>query len=472
MIAPMRYALLSVALGLAASVAGQTITPRAVTTGGAAAVPTITAVSECHPHGTTLYCMSGTAEWPMKVTKTEEFQAEYTGCHNHGKEVYCVDKKGEDVQVLVETEEGHEEETPPPGNEKHCHFHSGVEHCVGGDETEKKDCNAVDRDYNIPLRIGLIFVILVTSAIGVFLPIIATAFTRVTTQSTIFVILRQFGTGVVLSTAFVHLYTHATLMFANECLGELKYEGVTSAVVLAGVFLSFLVDYLGVRFITWKQGRNSAASTSTVVVEDRAGSQDAIPEQKAVPSPGSDTIVSAEENGHGHGHGHGLVQGQVDQKLSVAVLEAGIIFHSILIGITLVVAGDSYFLTLFAVIVFHQMFEGIALGTAIASLPTHKAGIATKVIMGSIFALITPIGMAIGIGVLKQWNGNDPNTIVAVGTLDAISAGILLWVGIVELLARDWLQGPLLTTGPVKTGAAMLALIAGMVLMSFLGKWA
>ena len=36
------------------------------------------------------------------------------------------------------------------------------------------------------------------------------------------------------------------------------------------------------------------------------------------------------------------------------ILEAGIIFHSILIGITLVVTDDVYFITLFIVIVFHQ----------------------------------------------------------------------------------------------------------------------
>ncbi|KAH7130540.1 ZIP zinc transporter-domain-containing protein [Dendryphion nanum] len=464
MIAGMRYAVWTVVLGLAASAAAQTITSPPST--AHVAKPTITAVTGCHNHGTVLYCMSGESEWPMKVTKTEEFQAQYTDCHNHGVKVYCVDDKENDVEVLVEESEGGEEENPGNG-ERHCHFHSGVEHCVGGGESEHgpKNCAFQPREYNIPIRIGLLFVILVTSALGVFTPIIITSFTKWTQASTIFVILRQFGTGVVLSTALVHLYTHATLMFANECLGELLYEGVTSAIVLAGVFLSFLIDYLGARFIIWKQGRNTASS-----IEDRASAND-VTDVKGAPATPSGTIAISEDS-HGHGHGHGVGGHKIDEKLSVAVLEAGIVFHSILIGVTLVVAGDSYFLTLFAVIVFHQIFEGIALGSAIAGLPDAKASIVTKLVMGTIFALITPLGMAIGIGVLKQWNGNDPSTIVAVGTLDAISAGILLWVGIVELLARDWLHGQLLTSGPLKTGLAMFALISGMVLMSFLGKWA
>lgn len=172
------------------------------------------------------------------------------------------------------------------------------------------------------------------------------------------------------------------------------------------------------------------------------------------------------------------------------------------IGLTLVVAGDSYFGTLAIVIVFHQLFEGIALGTRIAAVG-HGTGTAAaaavsnfhghshepvapvdrsepsqislgkKLLLCTGFALVTPIGMAIGIGVLDSFNGNDPSTIIAIGTLDAFSAGILVWVGLVEMLAGDWLLGgELANAGWITTGLGMFGLLAGMVLMSFLGKWA
>jgi zinc transporter 1/2/3 len=118
------------------------------------------------------------------------------------------------------------------------------------------------------------------------------------------------------------------------------------------------------------------------------------------------------------------------------------------------------------------MFEGVALGTCIAELPKAAASTLQKCIMAGVFALITPIGMAIGIGVLNEFNGNDPSTIVAIGTLDALSAGILAWFGIVEMLARDWMHGRLLNASLVRTACAMLALVAGLILMSVLGKWA
>jgi len=80
--------------------------------------------------------------------------------------------------------------------------------------------------------------------------------------------------------------------------------------------------------------------------------------------------------------------------------------------------------------------------------------------------------MAIGISVLDQYNGNDPATIISIGTLDALSAGILLWVGLVELLAHDWLYGELRDAPLRLVVPAAISLIAGIVLMSFLGKWA
>lgn len=140
-----------------------------------------------------------------------------------------------------------------------------------------------------------------------------------------------------------------------------------------------------------------------------------------------------------------------------------------MIGLTLVVAGDSFFKTLFAVILFHQMFEGLALGSRIGELTINMG---QKIIMAVSFSLITPIGMAIGIGVLNKFNGNDPSTIIAIGTLNALSAGILIWVGLVEMLAHDWFHGHLATARMTHVIPAALSLITGMALMSLLGKWA
>jgi zinc transporter 1/2/3 len=176
------------------------------------------------------------------------------------------------------------------------------------------------------------------------------------------------------------------------------------------------------------------------------------------------------------------------------------------------VAGDSHYITLFIVVVFHQFFEGVALGSRIGDLPSKGATSATaaadrsstssvtpsvtsppssslphpavdagekrlsllgKLLLGLPYALVTPIGMAIGIGVLQRFNGNDRSTIIAIGTLDALSAGILVWVGLVEMLAADWLppRGELAHAAVPKVVPAGVSLVVGMALMSLLGKW-
>lgn len=446
----------------AASTAAPSVTPAPSAT---AASNDFESVTACHAHGTEFFCMVGTTEYQVIASGTTSPAPEYTGCHHHGADTYCLDPNGEDVEVITDVEGGEDDgsssgdDTADPDGE-HCHFHAGVEHCVGGDGENEgvKNCSRQERDYNIPLRIGLLFVILVTSFIGVSAPIFL-ASTLPKKFHIIFLILKQFGTGVIISTAFVHLFTHATLMFTNECL-SIEYEGLTSAVVMAGLFLSWLADYVAHRI---------------------------------------SRTISTTETGCSR---------QNDEVVNVFVLEAGIIFHSLLIGLTLVVAGDSFFITLFIVIVFHQVFEGIALGTRIAAvghktitshgghsspspptsrkidtttgaavndveLSSRKLSWLNMMYMALAFALVTPVGMAIGIGVLHKFNGNDPSTLIALGMLDALSAGILVWVGVVEMWARDWIyNGELTNSNALVTGFAGFGLIAGMVLMSFLGKWA
>lgn len=252
-------------------------------------------------------------------------------------------------------------------------------------------------------------------------------------------------------------------MFGNSCLGPLKYEATATSIAMAGAFLAFLVDYIAHRLAHWRRQK----SLASVLNHDQS-----IDGQKAV-SNTTDPETSPPLTNLSHHHANHSQIPTLNDAISVLVLEAGIIFHSLLLGITLVVAGDSVFITLFVVIIFHQMFEGLALGARIAGLPSTTQLQKTKVFFLPLaFAFVTPVGMAIGIGVLQTFNGNDPSTIVALGTLDSLSAGILLWVGFVDMWAGDWLFGELRDASLVRTSMGMLSFMSGMVLMGLLGKWA
>ncbi|CAG8888568.1 unnamed protein product [Penicillium egyptiacum] len=463
-------------------------------------------VTGCHTHGSDIYCIDGNGKEVLvsaTSTPTTGVPAQYTGCHSHGSESYCMDADGNDVLIQAEgtetetatdshSEHAHEESSGETKQNCHfhagvehcvgegesegassseessgqnCHFHAGVEHCVGAGESEggsssRSSCSIRARDYDIPLRIGTLFVVLVTSSIGVFAPLLLMKLPSASINGVVSTVIKQFGTGIIIATAFIHLYTHANLMFTNDCLGELEYEATTSAVVVAGIFIAFLLEYIGHRMVVSRNSKNNSAEN--------------------VPSESESQQTQPKENGHspeqqhttlaGLGHSHGVVG--PNSKFSVMVMEAGILFHSILIGLTLVVAGDSFYKTLLVVIVFHQFFEGLALGARIATLP--GAIFPSKASMGIAFALITPIGMAIGLGVLHTFNGNSRGTLIALGTLDALSAGILVWVGVVDMWARDWVidGGEMVHAklGKVFTGG--ISFVSGLVLMGLLGKWA
>ncbi|KAM7188477.1 putative metal ion transmembrane transporter protein [Rhypophila sp. PSN 637] len=466
--------------------------------------PTPEEITDCHLEDSQIHCVAGSEEYIVKFTPSSpnDIPTSFSGCHEHGASLFCQGPDGSDVSVVVAHDHDHEDdhEGHAHGDEEagteaeesteglNCHFHAGVEHCTGGDaETRQNTCSRVQRDYNIPLRIGLIFAMLATSTLGVYLPIFAVSFMR--PEHIVFTVLRQFGTGVIISTAFVHLFTHANLMFQNECLGDrIQYESTAAVLLMAGLFLSFMIEYAGVRLVQWHRAKSASKS-----IED---SSDGASLQKV-------NTLSAE-------------------MINIYVLEAGIIFHSFLIGLTLVVSGDAFFITLFIVVVFHQFFEGLALGTRIAALGltpraafplpgtghshghhhdhvqvTHKesspvidqspsertlsnecevtptVSFTKKVILAALFAFVTPAGMALGTGILGSFNGNNPATLIAIGTLDAFSAGILVWVGVVEMWAQDWMLGGELTNArPLKTILGLGGLIMGMTLMSLLGKWA
>ena len=412
-----------------------------------------TAVTSCHGHGTVQFCINGAGSEGSMVpapTNMKDAPSSYTGCHTHESDTFCVDSAGKEYQFVLEATSS--TESAPKGG-KHCHFHAGVEHCVGEGESEQgassQSCERVDRDYNIPLRIGLLFVILVTSAIGSFGPLVLSRFFKFSLDGLVITVLKQFGTGIIISTAFIHLMTHAELMWGNSCI-SLIYEATATSITMAGIFITFFIEYLGNRIVKWRASKNKISDTI-----DEEGIEKF---EKDEVSPSSSLLSQV----------HGSIS--PNGKMSVMLLEAGILFHSILIGITLVVSGDSFFITLFIVIVFHQMFEGIALGARIAELKDTKFYV--KLVMAAVFAIITPIGMAIGIGVLNQFNGNDPSTIIALGTLDSFSAGILIWTGLIEMWAHDWLFGTLASAPLLKTVCSLIALLAGLILMSLLGKWA
>lgn len=159
------------------------------------------------------------------------------------------------------------------------------------------------------------------------------------------------------------------------------------------------------------------------------------------------------------------------QIAAFLILEFGVIFHSVIIGLTLGTAG-SEFNVLYPVIVFHQSFEGMGIGARLSAIPFPRRVKWLPWFLCTGYGLTTPLAIAVGLGVRTTYNAASDTANIVSGVLDSISAGILIYTGFVELLARDFLFNPERTRNDRQLTFMICCVLLGAGIMALLGKWA
>lgn len=159
------------------------------------------------------------------------------------------------------------------------------------------------------------------------------------------------------------------------------------------------------------------------------------------------------------------------QIAAFLILEFGVIFHSIIIGLNLGTTGAEFSI-LYPVLVFHQSFEGLGIGARMSAIPFPKRLSWLPWVLCSGYGLTTPIAIAVGLGVRHTYSAGSFTANVVSGVLDAISAGILIYTALVELLARDFLFNPELTRSSRRLTFMIGCVLLGAGVMALLGKWA
>lgn len=163
---------------------------------------------------------------------------------------------------------------------------------------------------------------------------------------------------------------------------------------------------------------------------------------------------------------------QKRQILQCLLLEAGILFHSIFIGMAVSVATGPPFVVFLIAIAFHQSFEGLALGSRIAAINFPKSS-PRPWLMVLAYGTTTPFGQAIGLIVHNLYDPQSAAGLLMVGFMNAISSGLLVFAGLVQLLAEDFLSDKsYLVLKGKRRWEAFGAVLSGAVLMAFVGAWA
>lgn len=158
--------------------------------------------------------------------------------------------------------------------------------------------------------------------------------------------------------------------------------------------------------------------------------------------------------------------------MQCVMLEVGILFHSVFIGMALAVAVGRDQIVLLIAIVFHQSFEGLALGSRIAAVGWKPRALQPW-IMALAYGCTTPLGQALGIATRNLYDPQSQTGLLVVGIMNAISSGLLTFNSLIDLLSEDFLSDhSWKTLRGNKRIVAFSLVFCGAFCMALIGAWA
>ncbi|XP_059317842.1 zinc transporter 6, chloroplastic [Lycium ferocissimum] len=306
------------------------------------------------------------------------------------------------------------------------------------------------------LKLISMFVIFFTSVIGITVPVfLARLFHGKPVHDKAILIIKCFAAGVILSTSLVHVLPDA-FDALSDCQVSSRHPWkdfpFSGLVTLIGVLTALLVDL-----------------TATSHVESHQNNQD---NDYAIVGTSEElgTVVSNKKIEEQVREAEELVK--LKQRLVSQVLEIGIIFHSVIIGVTLGMSQNQCTIRpLVAALSFHQIFEGMGLGGCIA-----QAGFSfgTTAYMSFMFSVTTPMGILLGMIIFSMtgYDDSSPNALILEGLLGSLSSGILIYMALVDLIALDFFHNKLMSGQPFLKKVSFVALVLGSTSMSILALWA
>jgi len=343
-------------------------------------------------------------------------------------------------------------------------------------DSDTPNCGSMDNGSDFfHLRIASVFIILVTSMFAALFPVMVKRTSVIRIPDMVYNGVKYFGSGIIIATAFIHLLDPAIEELSSPCLtGTWQEYPWALAISMFGVFGIFFLELAAYRigsarlkalgFNPDPHGHGVGPSGTHAAHGPESGRIEEI-------SDDHDKTASSGDNDLEKAEIVPVLDDPIPQIIGIGILEFGVLLHSVLIGLTL--ATDPGFKVLFVVIVFHQMFEGLGLGTRLGILPLPKKYNYVPYVGGLLYGLCTPVGIAAGLGIRSTYNPDSPTAAIVSGVMDALSSGILLYTGLVELLAHEFLFNPSMTRASGKhiTFASIFVLL-GAGIMSLLGRWA
>jgi zinc transporter 1/2/3 len=226
----------------------------------------------------------------------------------------------------------------------------------------ERECELVEPDlydYNMTHRIVVLISILAISLLATLLPLIYERASNSSNRKIYLSNWKLFGAGVLISTAFVHMFAPSVSIFTNKCFPDIfiYYRNWPATIFLSGLLFTHFVQ---TQIAIYLSTNSSPVDHNSKDVE------------------GCDS------------HAHYIVQ---KNSILAYALEFGICSHSIVVGFTLGTVEEGFWGLAIAILI-HQFFEGLALSSVVI-----EAGISrwAKIQMVITYSISTPTGVLIGI---------------------------------------------------------------------------
>ncbi|MCL7030769.1 hypothetical protein MKW94_027934 [Papaver nudicaule] len=330
-------------------------------------------------------------------------------------------------------------------------------------EAEEQQVNPKQTHLALVYKLAAIGAILLAGGIGVCTPVIGQRFiAALRPDGNIMFLVKAFAAGVLLSTGTVHIWPDSVDDLTSPCLGEKSWGDFPLAGFIT--MLSAIVTLMAESFFTGFFRRKELKQL--------------VKKENDEPTrPIGDAENQLEVHTHAtHGHTHGSLKALSSSddmlfrhKIITHVLELGIVVHSVIIGIAVGVSRDpSTIKPLIVALTFHQFFEGMGLGGCLTQAEFKNKAVAW---MAVCYSLTTPTGIAIGMGIMKSYSETSPAALIVQGSMNAASAGILIYMALVDLLEPVFMDGRLQDNRKLHLGS-FLSLVLGAGCMSVIALWA
>ncbi|KAJ4980269.1 hypothetical protein NE237_031106 [Protea cynaroides] len=335
---------------------------------------------------------------------------------------------------------------------------------VSGDCTcsEEEDNSGINKSEALKYKIAALASILFGGGVGVCIPVLGKRFPALRPENDIFFLIKAFAAGVILSTGFIHILPDAFEQLTSPCLNENPWGNFPFAgfIAMLSAIGTLMVDSFATAYF-----QNAHVNEGKPMKSD---------EEKAEEHAGHLHVHTHATHGHAHGSAVAIFSDEsaselIRHRVISQVLELGIVVHSVIIGISLGASQNPDTIRpLVAALTFHQFFEGMGLGGCITQAGFKNRAV---VIMVFFFSLTTPVGIAIGIGIMSVYNENSPTALIVEGVFEAAASGILIYMSLVDLLAADFMNSKMKNNMKLQIWAH-ISLLLGAGCMSVLAKWA